>query len=205
MSEEESITRMSEEQKELFNDLTPLQQRVATNVISGMSNIDSYRAAGGKAKSQESAEATVSELLSNPKVKAFVESMKQEALKGAVMTRQEMLERLSNLARVNMSDLISWHTVQSEDDDGNTIEQSIWSIKESAQMDPYVMASIAELTAGKEGFKIKQHSPLAAMKQLADMAGYNAAQKFDHLSSDGSMTPKPSTIELVAPNVESSD
>lgn len=31
------------------------------------------------------------------------------------------------------------------------------------------------------------------------------ADKQDHSSSDGSMTPKPSTIELVAPNVESSD
>ena len=145
-----------------------------------MSNIDSYRAAGGKAKSQESAEATVSELLSNPKVKDFVSAMKQEAVKGAVMSRQEMLERLSNLSRVNMSDLISWHTVQSEDDEGNPIEQSVWSIKESAQIDPYVMASISELTAGKEGFKIKQHSPLAAMKQLADLAGYNETQKVEH-------------------------
>ncbi|QWX10253.1 terminase small subunit [Vibrio phage vB_VpP_BT-1011] len=180
MASETSVTRMSDEQKELFEKLTPLQQKVAINVISGMSNIDSYRAAGGKSTTQESAEACVSRMLSDAKVKSFVDSMKQEAVKGAVMSRQEMLERLSNLSRVNMSDLISWHTVQSEDDEGNPIEQSVWSIKESAQMDPCVMASISEVTAGKEGFKIKQHSPLAAMKQLADLAGYNETQKVEH-------------------------
>lgn len=175
-----SVTRMSDEQKKMFYALSPLQQKVAINVISGMNNIDSYKAAGGKAKSQASAEATASELLSNPKVKAFINSMKEEAVKDAVMSRQEMLERLSNLSRVNMSDLIDWRIVPSTDDEGNYAEQSIWVIKESAQLDPYVMASIAEITAGKEGFKIKQHSPLSAMKQLADLAGYNETQKIEH-------------------------
>ena len=44
---------MTAEQKEMFDSLTPLQQKVAVNVISGMSNIDAYKAAGGKAKSQQ--------------------------------------------------------------------------------------------------------------------------------------------------------
>ena len=41
------------------------------------------------------------------------------------------------------------------------------------------MASIAEVTAGKDGIKIKQHSPLTAMKQLADIEGYNKPQKIE--------------------------
>lgn len=171
---------MSQEQLKMLEKLKPLQKKVAINVISGMSNIDSYIAAGGKAKTKSSQESTVSEMLSNPKVKAFIDSMKQEAVNSAVMSRQEMLERLSNLSRVNMSDLIEWSVSETKDDEGNPTEQTIWSIKESAQQDPNAMASIAEVTAGKEGFKIKQHSPLAAMKQLADMEGYNAAKQIDH-------------------------
>lgn len=37
----------------------------------------------------------------------------------------------------------------------------------------------------KDGFNVK----LKAMKQLADLGGYNSAAKFDHTSSDGSMSP----------------
>lgn len=170
---------MNDYQKELFDKLTPLQQKVCTNVLSGMSNIDAYIAAGGKGKDKPAQEASASRMLSDVKCKAFLDEMKQEAVKGAVMSRQEMLERLSNLARVNMSDLITWNTVHSTDDEGNAIEQATWTIKPSAEQDPYAMASIAEVTAGKDGFKIKQHSPLAAMKQLADMAGYNAKQQVE--------------------------
>lgn len=170
---------MNDYQKELFDQLSPLQQKVCTNVIAGMSNIDAYKAAGGKAKTKAAQESGASEILSNPKCKAFLDEMKKEAVKDAVMSRQEMMERLSNLARVNMSDLITWHTTRSTNNDGEPVEQTLWAIKESAEQDPYAMASIAEVTAGKEGFKIKQHSPLAAMKQLAEMAGYNAKQQVE--------------------------
>jgi len=175
---------MTDEQKELFDKLTPLQQKVAVNVISGMSNIDAYVEAGGKSETRESGEASVSRMLRDVKVKAFVDSMKKEAVKCAVMSRQEMLERLSNLSRVNMSDLIEWRTGRSTNAEGEEVEQTLWSIKESAEQDPYAMASIAEVTAGKDGFKIKQHSPLAAMKQLADLAGYNAAKQVEVALTD---------------------
>jgi len=170
---------MTDEQKKMLDDLAPLQKRVAINVIAGMSDIDAYYAGKGKAKNRASAESIVSRMLRNAKVKKFLDSMSQEAVSSAVMTRQEMLERLSNLSRVNMSDLIEWSVSESKDDEGNPTEQTIWAIKESAQQDPNAMASIAEVTAGKEGFKIKQHSPLAAMKQLADMEGYNKPQKIE--------------------------
>lgn len=168
---------MTAEQKEMFDSLSTLQQKVAVNVISGMSNIDAYKSAGGKSKTQQSAEASVSRMLSDVKVKAFIDSMKAEAVSSAVMSREEMLERLSGLARTNMSDLITWHVELSTDDEGQPKEQALWAVKESALQDPIAMASISEVTAGKDGFKIKQHSPLQAMKMIADMQGYNAPVK----------------------------
>lgn len=183
---------MTEEQKELFDNLTPLQQKVCTNVISGMSNIDSYIAAGGKGELKASQEAAVSRMLRDVKVKAFLDSMKHQAVNSAIMSREEMMERLSNLSRVNMSDLIEWTTkpVERFNKDGEIeeVEQSMWIIKESAQQDPYAMASIAEVTAGKEGFKIKQHSPLAAMAQLAKLAGYDSPQQINSTVTQVSYT-----------------
>lgn len=164
--------------KKMFDDLQPLQQKVAINVIAGMSNIDAYYAAGGKAKTKRAAESSVSGILRDRKVRVYIDSMKQEAVNSAVMSRTEMLERLSNLSRVNMSDLVEWRA--ESDAQGEPTGQTFWRIKESAEHDPYVLASISEVTAGKEGFKIKQHSPLAAMKQLSDMEGYNAAKQIDH-------------------------
>ncbi|AUR82916.1 terminase small subunit [Vibrio phage 1.029.O._10N.261.55.A7] len=173
------MTGMTEEQKELFDKLTPLQQKVCTNIVSGMSDIDSYEKGGGKANSKESARASVSRMLTDVNVSSFLNSMKHQAVNSAIMSREEMMERLSNLSRVNMSDLISWHITRSTSDDGEEVEQTLWSIKESAEQDPYAMASIAEVTAGKEGFKVKQHSPLAAMAQLAKLAGYDAPQQIE--------------------------
>ena len=186
---------MTPEQKALFDDLTSLQQQIALNSLSGMSNIDSYKNSKGKAKTQEAQEAGASEILNNPKVKLFLDAMKEEAVNSAIMSRQEMMERLTSLSRVSMNDLIDWGVYSTTDAEGNEVRQSVWTVKDSASQDDVAMASIAELSASKDGIKIKQHSPLAAMKQLSDLAGYNAAQKHDHTSSDGSMSPKGKSLD----------
>lgn len=184
---------MNEEQQRLFEMLTPLQKEVSLNSIAGMTDIDAYKASRGKAKTLNTMRASVSEILINPNVVAFKRSMTEHIVNPAIMSRNEMMERLSGLARTNMSDLITWG-VQGDTGDyreGEEIEdgiddpqyqepQSVWVIKPSALQDPIKVASIAEVTASKEGIKIKQHSPLAAMKQLAELAGYNAAQKVEH-------------------------
>lgn len=165
---------MTPEQKELFDGLTRLQQEIALNSIKGMSDIDSYKASSGKAKKEETMRASVSEILTNPKVKAFIDAMNQEAVNDAVMSRQEMMERLSQFGRTNLNDLVEWAEIESEGDDGEPIKQSLWRIKPSAMQDPDKMAAISELNASKEGIKIKTHSQLAAMQQLAKLAGYDA-------------------------------
>jgi phage terminase small subunit len=190
---------MNEEQAALFNALTPLQKEVSLNSISGMNDIDAYKASKGKAKTLKTMEACVSELLSNPKVKAFIKSMASHIVNPAVMSRQEMIERLSGLARTNMSDLITWglqgDTVATDiSEDGEELDpedyeegqapQSVWVIKPSALQDKTKVASIAEVSSGKDGIKIKQHSPLAAMKQLAELAGYEAPKQVEILAKE---------------------
>ena len=161
----------------MFDCLQPLQQKVVVGIIAGLSDIDAYYAGGGKSKNRESAAAVVSRMLTDAKVRAYLDLMKRAAVKSAVMGREEMLERLSNLSRTNMDDLLEWHVPRNEE--GEPDRQSFWMIKESARQDPNAMASIAEVTAGKDGIKVKQHSPLAAMKQLADLGGYNKPQKIE--------------------------
>lgn len=172
---------MTQEQKELFDKLTPLQQKVCTNVISGMSNIDSYINAGGKGESKSSQEASASRMLRDVKVKSFLDSMKQAAVTSAVMSREEMLEELSLLARTNQNDLITWGhrdvEVVNEDGETETKSQSFWTLNAMEDIKPEHLNAIEEVSVGKDGLKFKKVSKLAAMKQLADLAGYNAPQQ----------------------------
>lgn len=172
---------MTPEQKALFDQLTELQQRTSINVLAGMTQRAGYYAAGGTSKSDDVADATASELLSNPKVRAFMDAMKEAAVSEAVMGRQEALEKLSLLARTDLKDLVEFgdYELGTDSETGDPIIQASWKIKPSAMQDPKQMAAIAELSATKDGVKIKTHSPLAAIKQLADMQGWNAAQKID--------------------------
>ncbi len=171
---------MTPEQKALFDQLTELQQRTAINVLAGMTQRAGYYAAGGTASSDESADSAAHTMLSNIQVVAFMDAMKEAAVSEAVMTRTEAMEKLSALARTDLKDLVEFGEYElGSDAEGNPIVQSSWRIRDSALQDPAKMAAISELTASKEGIKIKTHSPLAAIKQLADMQGWDAAKKVD--------------------------
>lgn len=180
--------KMTPEQKALFDDLTTLQQQIALNSLSGMSNIDSYRNSKGKAKTDLAMEASCSQILNNLKVVKFLDTMKEVAVNNAIMSREEMMERLTSLSRTSMNDLVDWSVHSVTDAKGETAKQSVWAVKDSAMQDPVSMASIAELSAGKDGFKIKQHSPLMAMKHLAELAGYEAPKQVE-IANKEELTP----------------
>ncbi len=169
---------LTEEQSKLFAVLTPLQKKIVTHVIAGLKPSEAHREAGGTCKQEHNRGKLANQILSNPAVKSFLDAVQYETVNEAIMNRAEMLERLTNLARINMNDLVTFKTlnVATLDDNGEVEKvegQTVWSINDSALQDPYALASISEVTASKEGIKIKQHSPLAAMKQLAEMEGYN--------------------------------
>ena len=190
---------MTPEQKFLFDQLTALQQRTVMNVISGMTQRQAYRLAGGQAEDDESADSVVCMMLKNPKVVAFMDAMNDSILSDAVMSRKEALEKLSVLARTDLKDLVDFgeYELGIDEESGNPIIQASWKIKPSAMQNPKQMAAIAELSAGKDGIKIKTHNAIDAIKQLAKMQGWESAQKIDHISTDGSMTPKQPIYKIV--------
>lgn len=183
---------MNEKQKQLFDQLTKLQQRMCTHVISGMTQRQAYKLAGGRAESDVVADSCACEILSNPKVVAFMDAMNERAISDAVMTRKEALEKLSLLARTDLKDLVEFgsYDLGGDEQTGKPIIQATWKVKDHALQDPAQLAAISELTASKEGIKIKTHSPMDAIKQLSRMLGWDAAQKIDHSSKDGTMSPK---------------
>lgn len=179
---------MTPEQQLLFDDLTELQQRTATGVLAGMSNRAAYYAAGGTAKSDQSADSAASTMLSNVKVKAFMDAMKLQAVSDAIMTREEALKTLSLIGRTHLKDIVKFKTVHvgQNAETGDDVHQTAWTIDEDLQAnDPDKLMIISELEVGKNGPKIKTHSPVAAIKQLAEMQGWNAATKHEITGKNG--------------------
>jgi len=176
---------LNDEQKALFAALTPLQKKFVTHLLKGKNQTDSYKKAGGKAKG-DALRAAASRMYANVNVSAFLRSVQHEAVSDAVMTYQEALERLTVMGRTSIADLATFGThVVGEDDDGRPIIQSVWSFKGSDELKPEHLAAISELTAGKDGLKMKLHDPKAAIKQLAELQGWEAPKKTEISGPNG--------------------
>lgn len=184
------IVNINDESLALFKKLTPLQQRAALGVLAGKSQRQAYIDAGGKASAARdinNVDACASELLRNPKVRTFLESVEYLKLAGGIMSREEMELRLTLLARSTVSDVVTFVTGDDEMMNTETGEivngQSYWALKSAAEMQNAGINAISELTAGKDGLKVKLHSSVAAMKQLAELKGYNKPVKLEHSGS----------------------
>lgn len=198
---------MTPEQLTLFEAMTALQQRLCSTLIDNpnLSQRQAYYVAGGTAKNDSTADASASEILSNPSVKAFMDSVRAQAISKKIMDREEAMEILSGLSRGKLTDIVKFRTIYVGKDPvtGADVNQTAWEIDEGLQeSDPEKLIIISELEVGKFGPKIKTHSKIAAIQQLAKMQGWEAAQKIDHSSTDGTMSPKTVDAELVGALVD---
>lgn len=171
---------MNAEQKKLFDKLTDLQKGVATNILAGMKQRAAYVAAGGVSDDPGSINAIVSRMLTDANVKAFIDSMRTDAVDDAIMSKTEAMKILSQIGRGNLTDIVKFKTAEIGKDleTGQPLLQTTWFIPEELQFeDPEKLVIISELEVGKNGPKIKTHSKTAAIAQLSKMAGWDAPQK----------------------------
>lgn len=173
---------MTPEQQALFDQLTGLQQKLCTIVLGNpaLSQRQAYYAAGGKAKSDDVADASACEILANPKVKSFMDIMKAQAISKSVMDRQEILEELSTLGRYKVKDIVKFQTavVGRDMETGEELQQTSWHIPEDVPEER--LAIIESLEAGGSGLKIKTYSRIQAMQLLAKIQGFEAPTKVEN-------------------------
>jgi phage terminase small subunit len=197
---------LTPEQQELADRLTNLQRGVVLGVVAGKSQRQAYRDAGGKAKNDASADAVVSEMLSDPKVADFYQAMIAEAATDAVLTREQALERLTLVASTEITDILEFRQVEvkkiGKDGEEETDWETIWSMKDSPDVERRARAAIKSVTMTKQGPKIEMYDSTAAIAQIAKMQGWDAPQKVDHTSTDGSMSPSRVDESLVSALVD---
>lgn len=155
--------------------LTPKQEAFCLAYLETGNASEAYRRAYSAANMKPATIAVkASELLANGKITVRLKELNASAVSSAVMTRQEAMERLSTFARTDLADLVEFGSYElGEDDSGNPIIQAAWKIRDSVLQDPKQLAAIAELSATRDGIKIKTHSPLQAIQQLAKMQGWD--------------------------------
>lgn len=197
--------KLTAEQQQLFDALTPLQKKFVTHLLKGKNQVEAYRKAGGKAKG-DSARVQASRMITFDNVSAFLSAVEGKAIDDAIMTREEALKRLTSMGRARITDLVEFgEHVVGEDEDGRDVIQATWKFKDSIKQSPELLDAIAELTAGKDGIKLKLHDARGAIKQLGEMEGWEAPKVTDNISSDGSMATKPTTIRLVGVSPDGSN
>lgn len=181
MSERKQI-QLTKEQIELAAQLTPLQRKYVINLVSGsMSQREAYLAAGGKAKDPKTQDVNASRMLAQAKVKAFYESLLNSMAESSIMTREEALERLSKTARATIHDICTFKLVEvkavNKDGDEVTEFNTIWTMKETDEIDPVIAAAIKSVTFTKTGPKIEMYDANGSIKILSDMQGWNAPKE----------------------------
>ena len=162
-------------------ELTQKQENFCAAYVECGAASDAYRKAyRAENMKTETVHKRASELMANGAVTGRIEFLRKASETKHIMSRQEALERLSDIGRTNLHELVEFGTYEvGADDDGNPLTQAIWRFKDSALQDPKKMAAIAELVAGKDGLKIKLHSPLQAIQQIAKMQGWDKPPGLD--------------------------
>ncbi len=171
--------KLTDEQVEALSGLTDLRRRcVLKKLEMNGTNLEAYKAAGGRG-----GDAAASELFKRADVVAALKLFAHARAKPSIMTREEMLERLTIMARTEITDIIDFIPSDKElidPETGEIVKQAMWRLRDAKDMPPGAIAAIGELTAGKDGYKFKLHDQRAAMKQLAELLGIEAPKKIEH-------------------------
>jgi len=164
------MIKLTDEQKTLAKALTTLQKKYVINLVGkSMSQREAYIAAGGTAKGESSQDNGASVLLSNSKVRAFYDSLMASAASGAVLTKQRALEILSRSVTATVADFCKFE----KDEDGSIIMM----MKNPSELPEDLARCIKSITPHGDSFKLELHDSHGAMKQMADMIGWNVPRK----------------------------
>lgn len=90
--------KLTPEQQELADKLSPRQLNFALGILNGMPAVEAYEKAGYKVKNYDTRANIASRLRGNAKVVAFIESVQKSSTRKKMLTRDEAIEILTEFA-----------------------------------------------------------------------------------------------------------
>lgn len=157
---------MTPQQRSAFERLNDREQRFALKILSGSSGPEAIEAGWPHSNERNLRAGAVR---NRPHVHAFLTEMQCTLIDDAIMSRNEAMERLTKIARTYITDVveikeINWGTEEAPD------MQTTWQLRNDTE----ALETVSELKAGPNGPQVKLHDPLKAIKQMAEMNGWNA-------------------------------
>ena len=179
--------KFNQKQRKYFLACTQLQALTVINLLyHGLSRAEAYMRAGGTAKTPQVAATCVSKILQLPKVKAFYNALMEPIAGDAVMSRNEVLKRLTTMSRTSIKDIASFRNVKTgTDDNGDPVYQSVWTIKPDEELTDEQALAIKSVTTTATGVKIELHNQREAMRDLRTMQGMDSAKKYEITDENG--------------------
>jgi len=191
--------KLTEDQKALYEKLTPLQKHCANGSIAGKTAVKFYTAACKKIKKKpaKNGRAAGNQIITKPAVKAYIQSVlkpqTEKEANNAIMTRDEILESFSREARASIGNIMNFREgiVGFMDDDENTpIHGMMLYFRDKDDISKEDLALISEISVSAKGVvKIKMACKQKAKKEINLMQGYEAAAKFQLVDDDKELTP----------------
>lgn len=173
---------MTNEQLQMYNKLTTLQQNVAICRINMplSSDAEVYKLGGGTAENESSVTSAAHRLLNNVEVVDFLNTFAIEKVELAVMGRDEIIKDLSFIAGADISDIAEFSDRPCIDqEDNKQVWQSTVRVKNMADLSPLQRKLIKGVKQTKYGIELTLHDAMQARKFLIGLQGFDAAKKLD--------------------------
>lgn len=163
--------------------LTP-QQLIFANEY--MIDFNGKRAAIKAKYSENTAEQQASRLLSNVKVKKYIDAKTKKAIEKCIITKEQVLQELANIALANGTDFAEVEELEYEvkDSDGNGTGKyktyKTVSIKNTGEVSQNKRSAIAGIEQTQTGIRVKQHDKVKALELLGKhLELFTEKQKID--------------------------
>ena len=180
---------LNDDQKKLYDDLSPLEQRLAIALLEGVPPLKAYLYADPLSKmTNHVAGSTCTRIRQQPRFRAFIASVNHALLSPAIMDRDELAQRLSEIARAKLSDIIMLEEFNHGTAEHPDIRMG-WRLTPELIKNPELFDNVAEIHPSAQGPKVKMYSAVDAAQKLAVMMGYVEKTTVNLTSDDGSMTP----------------
>lgn len=158
------MSKLTKEQKELFEKLTKLQKGVALATLEGKSPAEAHKLAGGKCNNESQRKDLGCQILLNPSVREFIDSVRspieQEAAQKAIATFEEKLALLWQGANLSM--------VPSGDDGKIDVRSMVAAVSEMNKMQGDHAAQRVDLGATEDLVHLIQQGRARALNNDSD-------------------------------------
>lgn len=180
---------LTDEQLDAYDALTKLQRGVALASLAGNEPADAHRIGGGKCKNESQRYDLGIQILVNPSVKHFLSTMAVDPspeIASAVLSRDEILRDLSDIARTDLRAVVSFTERPLIDmENGMEVLSSAIHVKSMDEIPEHAWKAIKSVKQTKHGLDLVLYDSVQARKQIAEMCGHNAPTKTELSGPNG--------------------